>query len=149
MLTYSFPPRLLIRLNIRELNCIVNDQNIKDLTLSKKNKKQIKKTVFRPRIQIAITFESVELQKSNWASMSIRILICTHFYRRVKTVLNYLIKGYSKKSVSLSRLRREVRFFAWCSACVIWHIWGIFRYCKFLTIFAEFCGNFWKTKIWS
>ena len=29
-----------------------------------------------------------------------------------------LITGHSKKSVSLSRPRREVRFFAWCSACL-------------------------------
>ena len=28
----------------------------------------------------------------------------------------YQIRGYSKKSVSWSRPRREVRFFAWCSA---------------------------------
>ena len=56
------------------------------------------------------------------------------------------IRGQSKKSVSWSRPYREVRFFAWCSACLKYHISSIFRCCKILTIFAVFCGKFWSEK---
>ena len=54
------------------------------------------------------------------------------------------VRGKSKKSVSWSRLCREVRFFAWCSACLKYQILYIFRCCKILTIFAVFHGKFWS-----
>jgi len=56
------------------------------------------------------------------------------------------IRGKSKKSVSWSRPHREVRFFAWRSACLKYHISSIFKCCKILTIFAVFCGKFWSEK---
>ena len=54
------------------------------------------------------------------------------------------VRDQSKKSVSRSRPHREVRFFAWCSACLKYYILSIFRYCKILTIFAVFHGKFWS-----
>ena len=37
-----------------------------------------------------------------------------------------------------------MRFFAWCSACLKYHISSIFKCCKILTIFAVFHGKFWS-----
>ena len=65
-------------------------------------------------------------------------LAISHLYKR--------IRGYSKKSVSWYRPRRDMRFFAWCSLCVKQHIWEVFRHSKFLTIFAVFHGNSRKKK---
>ena len=58
------------------------------------------------------------------------------------TQSSHEIRGKSKKSVSWSKPRREMRFFAWCSACLKYHILSIFRCCKILTIFAVFYGKF-------
>jgi len=58
------------------------------------------------------------------------------------------IRGKSKKSVSWSRPRREVRFFGWCSACLKHHILSILSCCKILTIFAVFHGKF-RSEIFS
>ena len=55
-----------------------------------------------------------------------------------KFAARLLIWGGPKKSKSCSRPAREVRFFAWYSACLKKHIYSDIRPCKILTFFVVY-----------
>ena len=59
--------------------------------------------------------------------------------------MNHPIWGGPKKSKLCSRPAREVRFLAWCSACLKKHIYNDFRHCKILTFFVVYFETWTET----